>query len=377
MMQFGFLRKWWWLIPFVLLDIGLFLWMIGRPGAGSDDPAGGWGCACRRERPPVIEPPVKTEIPPMTVSFPTAQTHWLQTNDSSVFMPTESGRVQSALYGSVRTGSRGGRLGPAFHEGVDIAPLERDRRARALDGVRVVADGVVVYASRVGGNSSYGRYIIVEHADPVGPVYSLYAHLSAIEGAVRKGARVKRGEKIGTVGNSSTLGIPVSRAHLHLEVDLMLSRRFSGWCRQKKIKHPHGVYHGWNLTGIDPLALYPMAEEEQLFSMRDYLAGLRSAFEVVINVDRTLDYFGIYPSLWHGDGPPSGVMVLTVSHGGVILSGRPATEEEGRQLGKRTNAVVSVDLEELGRNGHGLISNRRGTWELTSKGRKWIEILTY
>lgn len=72
--------------------------------------------------------------------------------------------------------------------------------------IYVTGDG---YVSEVVSNSGYGQHVIINH----GFGYeTLYAHMSKI--LVRKGQKVKRGEKIGLVGNTGLSSGP----HLHYEV---------------------------------------------------------------------------------------------------------------------------------------------------------------
>jgi murein DD-endopeptidase MepM/ murein hydrolase activator NlpD len=367
-----YLRKWWWPAAIVVCVIWLICRWSGcspRTRATHDD--GASACGSR-----VLAPESPAEP---NIGFPTAQRDLWNTNDASVFMPTQSGRVESALYGSTRTRQSAGRVIAAFHEGIDIAPMRRDSAGRALDDVFAIADGVVGYANRTAGASSYGRYVVLEHEDAVGPIYSLYSHLNSVAEPVRDGASVARGSVVGCMGHSSTLGIPRSRAHLHFEVGLMLNRRFDAWLRKHKMDTRHGIYHGWNLAGIDPLALYTSTDHEQHFSMLKHLAGLPVAFEVALRGDRPLDYFDRYPPLWKGESPPGKAAVLSVSSGGVIVSGRSPTEDELGRLGRRRHAthVLRVDTVILGRNGPGLIATARGGWALTSKGKRWVEILLY
>lgn len=72
--------------------------------------------------------------------------------------------------------------------------------------VRSVADGTVLEVARFG---TYGQTVIVEHG---GGDYSVYGSLG--RAAVTKGAKVKRGETIGTVGMSD----PDLGPHLHFEI---------------------------------------------------------------------------------------------------------------------------------------------------------------
>src|SRR5207248_11109944 len=107
-----------------------------------------------------------------------------------------------------------------FHEGIDIRPLQRDENGEPRDEVRVIADGKVVYTNAVPSYSNYGKYIVIEHQWDSSPYYSLYGHLSAIQ--VRVGQSIQRGTRIGIMGYTGK-GITRERAHLHLELNLMLS----------------------------------------------------------------------------------------------------------------------------------------------------------
>ncbi len=102
------------------------------------------------------------------------------------------------------TGSFGERLDPfsgegSFHAGVDISSHYGDR-------VRVAADGLVV---AVENRAGYGRLVVVDHGFGTS---TWYGHLSSFNTHV--GARVKRGEVIGTVGISGRVTGP----HVHYEV---------------------------------------------------------------------------------------------------------------------------------------------------------------
>jgi septal ring factor EnvC (AmiA/AmiB activator) len=72
--------------------------------------------------------------------------------------------------------------------------------------VKSVSAGTVAYAGPMG---TYGNTVILEHG---GGDYSVYGSLDKI--AVRKGARVIKGQPIGTVGTSD----PALGSHLHFEI---------------------------------------------------------------------------------------------------------------------------------------------------------------
>jgi len=87
------------------------------------------------------------------------------------------------------------------HNAVDLA---------APKGAPVVAtaDGVVIFAGRQG---TYGRLVKIDHG---GGIETRYAHLRSI--GVKRGKRVKRGEKIGKLGESGRTTGP----NLHYEVHI-------------------------------------------------------------------------------------------------------------------------------------------------------------
>lgn len=93
-----------------------------------------------------------------------------------------------------------GKRKGGFHEGIDL---------RAGSGTPVFAAdaGTVIYADRR--IRGYGRMVVLRH--PSG-LTTVYAHNSRLH--VRKGQRVKRGQKIALSGRSGR----VSGPHLHFEV---------------------------------------------------------------------------------------------------------------------------------------------------------------
>jgi len=349
--------------PFILIAICLIVagcWMF----RGGEPPA---------EVPEPVEPEaVWTGI---LLTYPTPQTRLDELDNPEVFMPTASGRVESAWYGTTRTRSFGGRILPAFHGGVDIAPMERDARGRAKDPVYAVADGRVGYINRVAGNSSYGIYAVLLHSDPSGEFYTLYSHLASAEAALSEGDPVQRGQTIGRMGHTSTLGIPVQRSHLHFEFGTVLNSRFIDWYRMKKLKPFHGTLHGYNLAALNPMELFPHMMEGKPFFFRDFMLTVPVAFRLIVPVPGKPDYYRRYPFLWEG-GEPSGAMVMDVSESGVPLRARPATDEEAAKA-KGVFRVDEAFPDIIGRNGARLITEQGGRWVPGSNAARWLEILLY
>ena len=313
---------------------------------------------------PVVTAPVSVTASPWKYFvFPTVQTRLLEGMTDNIFQPTASGNPDSGLYGSVRTVKNGKGLMSSFHEGIDIAATQRDRRGRPMDVVHAVADGVVGYVNRIGGNSNYGIYVVLLHNDPVGEVYTLYAHLAEVPKTLRAGQNVSAGETIGLMGNTSSAGIPMSRAHLHFEIGLINNQRFASWHRAHKLKPDHGNFHGRNFLGVDPLKFIASRQQNPDLDFRSHLAALPPAFEMVVAAPKQPDFFHRYPSLWSGpefDGSP---IVFSCSENGLPLGGRRSTVAEQQALGKQKCVVLKADEAVLGRNGCHLIT----------KDFRWLE----
>jgi len=323
--------------------------------------------------------PVPTAVPlpsGQLYTSPTPQTRWRDIHDPAVYMPTGSGRVASAGFGSVRTSSSGA---PRFHEGVDVSPLKRDRKQRALDPILAIADGTVAYISRSAGNSSYGIYLVLAHEDDAGTVFSLYAHLASVAKELKRGTRVSRGDQLGVMGASSTLGIPVARSHLHLELCLKLNGSYSRYSRAKKLSNPHGEFHGFNLVGFDPrVLLFQLHDRDPVpFSYLEALQAEPVAWRLLIRGSRRPEFFDRHPVLW-SDTPATGsAFWVEVSHGGVPLAGGYATQKEAGLLQGGRHRVLEADPEVLGRNARRHVIRRNGHWVLGPNGVSWKDILLY
>jgi murein DD-endopeptidase MepM/ murein hydrolase activator NlpD len=186
-----------------------------------------------------------------------------------------------------------------FHEGIDIRPLQRDARGEPLDQVRAIADGKVVHANLVPGYSNYGNYIVIEHRWDRSRYYSLYGHLSAI--AVRPGQTVRRGEGIAVMGYTGA-GLNQARAHVHLELNFMLSHRFESWynaCHKNDPNH-NGIYNGINLAGLDIARLYLALRKNPSLTIPDFIAEEETFYKVTLPKSRHFELPKLYPWMLTG-----------------------------------------------------------------------------
>ncbi|WOO43215.1 M23 family metallopeptidase [Rubellicoccus peritrichatus] len=277
------------------------------------------------------------------IFWPTPDSRFFEGESVDVMLqPTASGRLESALFGCVRNGGR------RFHEGLDLKPLRRDRSGEASDPIYSVMAGRVSYVNAKAGNSSYGRYVVVEHLDADVPVYTLYAHLASIEPGIRAGSRVEAGQRLGTMGRSAGgYSIPRSRAHLHFEIGLVKTSDFDDWYRQQSYgsRNLHGNYNGINMIGSNPLTFFETVRAGEFEDFSSYFANLPTAFTVRVATRTLPDFILRYPKLLTRPIPRDGVAGWDIDYTWYGLPKRwtPLTEEDVRTRREGDVTLVSWD----------------------------------
>jgi Peptidase family M23 len=291
------------------------------------------------------------------------------------FKGVKSTPWEGGQYGFVRdpTDTAGGIVYSRFHEGIDIRPLHRDVHGEPLDEVRSIAEGKVVHVNSVPGYSNYGKYIVIEHRWDGSNYYSLYGHLSSI--AVQPGDTVKRGQNIAMMGYTGT-GLNRERAHLHLELNLMLSHEFESWYNAFFRNDPNhnGIYNGMNLAGLDIARLYLALHKNPSLTIPDFLSREEAFYKVTLPKSRHFELPKLYPwlmatgsrtekSSWEVSFAKSGVPLR------IELSDKHVTQPELSYVKKS-----SVDYSYLTRD---IISGHGANAHLTDYGRQLMRLLIY
>ena len=282
---------------------------------------------------------------------------------------------QGGQYGFVRdpTDTAGGVVYTRFHEGIDIRPLHRDPHGEPLDEVRAIADGKVVHVNPVAGYSNYGKYIVIEHRWGGSNYYSLYGHLSEI--AVQPGDIVKRGQHIAVMGYTGT-GLNRERAHLHLELNLMLSPQFEAWYNAFFRNDPNhnGIYNGMNLVGLDIARLYLALHKNPLLTIPQFLSGEETFYKVALPKSRHFELPELYSWMRNtGSRNEKSSWEVSFAQSGVPLriesSDKRVTQPELSYVKKRP-----LDYSYLTRD---IISGRGANAHLTDYGRQLMRLLIW
>lgn len=276
---------------------------------------------------------------------------------------------EGGQFGFVRDARRiGQRVAFArFHEGMDVKPTQRDAKGNPLDDVRPILPGTVVYVTASAGLSNYGRYIVVKHDLPDGDFYSLYAHLGSA--AVAVGDPVTHSTVLGRMGFTGS-GIDQRRAHLHVELNIMLNPEFGTW-HGGHFRSPnhHGNFNGMNLLGLDLQALYKAHQKNPAITLSEFIRSSEPWFELTVPATAKMDFVSRYP--WLKDVPttPVNAWKIRCTRWGLPVSVRAADQA----VPQPAVSWVKDDPVPHYYNTRGLVSN---SGQITASGMQFARLLT-
>jgi murein DD-endopeptidase MepM/ murein hydrolase activator NlpD len=289
------------------------------------------------------------------------------------FEGVETKPWEGGSYGYVRGPQRMGAevVYNSLHEGIDIAPMRREASGNPLDDVKSCAAGTVVHTSHEAGASNYGRYVVIRHLIEGSPIYTLYAHLASIQ--VKSGEQLAQGALIGRLGYTGA-GINRERAHLHLEIAVLLNEDFEGWYHRYFSGSPnkHGIYHGYNLVGLDPSPILLESAKNPAFSLKQHILNQEPAYQITIPDSPGLSMIRNYPWIVPEGEPatPRGWTVSFTQYGvpvKAVAANQPPLEPRLDWVRETPYAYHAAT--------RGIIAGSKGTPRLTDSGRRFIELI--
>jgi hypothetical protein len=316
------------------------------------------------------------------ICLPTANDALLRPGaDADFFQPTVEGTTESGMFGCFRS------HGHRFHKGVDIKCLQRDRQGEPVDPVHAAADGEVAFVNAKPGLSNYGRYIVIQHVWDGVEVCTLYAHLREVAAGIAAGQPVKKGQVIATLGHSANTreGISRERAHLHFEIDLLLSPNFYIWYpKHVPDAPPFGNFNGQNLAGMDPAAVLRAYAANRNLNFAEYVAKQPIAFTVLAGA-RPFPWLKLHPE----QVQPAGGAVIAYEIG-MTAWGMPVavwprvageiSESQHHLLERSLPVLARANDAELSQWTCGELVKRSRSgdgWALTEHGRDWLQMITF
>ncbi len=310
--------------------------------------------------------------------LPTANRALFEKDGNEKFFVGTTGKPwQNGTFGCVRS------EGYQMHEGLDIRCLKRDKRGEPLDLVMASCDGTVAYVNKRVGASNYGKYVVLKHVIEGMEIFTLYAHLSDFASGLAAGKSVKAGETIATMGRTSNTRerISLERAHVHFEINLFVSDRFSTWYKKEHPKEPddHGIWNGVNLLGLDPrLILLEQQAQGTKFSLLKFIKSRPELCRVIVR-DANFSFPKRYPMLIRPnplaqkEGVAGYEIALDANAVPIQLTPRAASELKSKQRYQ----LFSVNAAEEDKNPCRKLVTRRGNeWELTNHGITFLNLLT-
>lgn len=299
-------------------------------------------------------------------------------DEAAYFTPTPGRTWTSGTFGCVRS------EGFQMHEGLDIKHTKRDIRGEPLDPIYAAAEGRVAYINSNSGLSNYGKYVVLEHRIEGIPVFTTYAHLSAFAAGLSVGDKVRRGQRIATMGRTTNTRQPITkdRAHLHFEITLRLNDRYSTWhsAKMKGYRNDHGNWNGRNFIGVDPRALF-LAQEKlgSKFSFLDFIRNRTELCRVLVR-DTKFSYLRHYTPLIRRNPTVDreGVAGYEVSldFNGLPFLLVPRAKSE-IAAGPEVKLLSVNEKEQSSKPCRKLVSKRNGRWQLTTTGSQLIDLLLY
>jgi len=310
--------------------------------------------------------------------FPTANHALYQPGgEPAFFAPTAPDKPwTSGSFGCVRDN------GTRMHEGLDIRHLQTDRRGEPTDPVMATADGTVVYFSKKPGLSNYGNYIVIRHVIDGLEIYSLYAHLREIQPGLKVGDPVRGGEVIGTMGRTSSAEvIAKDRAHVHFELNLLINDNFAVWFKKNSTSsehNDHGEWNGQNLNGLDAREIL-LAEKNGKFNLSGFVRAQTELCRVLVRATN-FPYLHRYAALVlkNPRAEKEGVAgyEIALNYNGVAFALIPRAASEIR-AGEKFQLLSVNEPVQMANPCRKLVTKRGGRWQLTDKGIRELELLTY
>ena len=314
----------------------------------------------------------------LSLKLPTDNTALLRGDLASFYMPTDltSKSPESGSWGFVRNAREfagKGRVYTRFHEGLDIRPVARNARSIPTDEVRAIASGTVAYVNPSASRSNYGKYVVVKHDFGFGPLYSLYAHLAST--SAKPGQQVTPRSVLGVLG-STGVGLNNARAHVHLELAIMLSERFDDWMlHYMGSANAHGNHNGINLSGMDLAKVYTELQKSPNMNLGKLIHAFPQHYRVTVPRKGTNVLPIVRRYRWMGFGnheKPCKSWELAFTRSGFLIGVAPSD----RVVSKPTVTYVrSARIDHK----HYTIGRLTGTGSsatLTSSGERFIALIT-
>jgi hypothetical protein len=167
-----------------------------------------------------------------------------------------------------------------------------------------------------------------------------------------------------------------ARAHLHLELNVMLSHRFEAWYNAffKNDPNHNGIYNGLNLAGLDIARLYLALRKNPSLSIPEFLSDEEIFYKVTLPKSRHFELPRLYPWMLAADvRHEKSSWEVSFARSGLPVKIEPSDKHVTQpELGYVKKS--SIDYSYLTRDE---ISGRGGNAHLTNYGKQLMRLLIW
>jgi len=170
-------------------------------------------------------------------------------------------------------------------------------------------------------------------------------------------------------------GINRERAHLHLELNFLLSDHFQRWFdRHFTSTNRHGIFNGFNQTGVDIAALYHMHRANPNTTMAALLATKEVHYKVLVPRDEAPPFLRRYPFLGRDldSVPRPRSWEFSFADTGVPLAIRPSE----RQISSPVVTYVKPSQINHADLTSGRLTGTGTSAQLTAMGSRYIQLIS-
>jgi hypothetical protein len=186
---------------------------------------------------------------------------------------------------------------------------------------------------------------------------------------------VKQGEKLAIMGHTGS-GINRERAHVHVELNLLLNDHFEQWHDMsfKNELNRHGIYNGLNLAGLDIARLFLALRRDSALTLPAFLAREETFYKVIVPNSPSFQLPTRYP--WMIERAPNEkptAWAISFTRSGLPLRLTPS----GKAVSGAELSYVRpspIDARYLSR---GNVAGRGGNARLTDSGKALMRLFTF
>jgi hypothetical protein len=171
-------------------------------------------------------------------------------------------------------------------------------------------------------------------------------------------------------------GLNRERAHLHLELNLMLSHEFEAWYNMFFRNDPNhnGIYNGMNLIGLDIAHLYSALHKNPSMTIPEFLSHEETFYKVTLPKSRHFELPKSYPWMFATGGRnEKSSWEVSFAQSGVPLriesSDKNVTQPELSYV-KKGSANYSYLTRDM-------VSGRGASAQLSDYGRQLMRLLIW